>query len=95
MAAYFTSQQLIGDNPDLVKRFTEAMQESLSYADAHPDEARDIIGSYTEIAPEVIAKVTLPKWPADVNKESVQTLADLALEDGLLSEAANVDALLP
>lgn len=95
VAAYFASQQLIGENPDLVKRFTEAMQESLSYADAHPDEAREIIGSYTEIAPDVITKVTLPKWPADVNKESVQTLADLALEDGLLSEAADVDALLP
>ncbi|HEY0450608.1 ABC transporter substrate-binding protein [Actinophytocola sp.] len=95
VAAYFAAQQLIGDNPDLVKRFTEAMRESLSYADAHPAEARDIIGSYTEIAPDVIAKVTLPKWPAQVNKASVQTLADLALEDSLLSEAADVDALLP
>ncbi|HEV7652979.1 MAG TPA: ABC transporter substrate-binding protein [Actinophytocola sp.] len=95
VAAYFAAQQLIGEKPDLVKRFTDAMQESLSYADSHPDEARKIIGSYTEIAPEVIAKVTLPKWPADVNRDSVQTLADLALEDGLLDEKADVDSLLP
>ncbi len=95
VAAYFAAQQLIGENPDLVKRFTAAMQESLSYADSHPDEARKIIGTYTEIAPEVIDKVTLPKWPADINKESVQTLADLALEDGLLSEKADLDSLLP
>jgi NitT/TauT family transport system substrate-binding protein len=95
VAMYFASQQLIGENPDLVKRFTDAMQESLSYADSHPDEAREIIGEYTEIAPEVIEKVTLPKWPADINEESVRELADLALEDGLLSEAADVDSLLP
>ena len=95
VATYFASQQLIGENPDLVKRFTDAMRESLSYADSHPEEARQIIGSYTKIAPEVIAKVTLPKWPAEVNRDSVQTLADLALEDGLLEKKADVDSLLP
>jgi NitT/TauT family transport system substrate-binding protein len=95
VATYFASQQLIGEKPDLVKQFTDAMRESLSYADSHPDEARKIIGSYTEIAPEVIEKVTLPKWPAEVNRDSVQTLADLALEDGLLEKKADVGSLLP
>jgi NitT/TauT family transport system substrate-binding protein len=95
VATYFASKQLIGENPDLVRRFTDAMTESLSYADSHPDEAREIIGSYTKIAPEVIEKVTLPKWPAEVNRDSVQTLADLALDDGLLDKAADVDSLLP
>jgi NitT/TauT family transport system substrate-binding protein len=95
VAAYFTSQQLQAENPDLVRRFTEAMQESLSYADSHPDEARAVIGTYTEIAPEVIEKVTLPKWPADINRDSLETMADLAVEDGLLKEAPDLNALLP
>jgi NitT/TauT family transport system substrate-binding protein len=95
VAVYFASQQLLGENPDLVARFTEAMQQSLSYADSNPEEARQIIGTYTEIAPEVIEKVTLPKWPPDVNRDSVQTMADLALEDGLLTEEPDVNALLP
>ncbi|GIH02328.1 aliphatic sulfonate ABC transporter substrate-binding protein [Rhizocola hellebori] len=95
VASYFTSQQMLSGNPDLVKRFTEAMKESLAYADSHPDEARQIIGTYTQIAPEVIAKMTLPKWPADVNRPAVQTLADLALGDGLLAKAADLNALLP
>jgi NitT/TauT family transport system substrate-binding protein len=95
VALYFTSQQLQSENPGLVKRFTDAMADSLSYADAHPDEARAIIGTYTKIAPEVIAKVTLPKWPADINRDSIEALADLAVEDGLLSKPADVNALLP
>jgi NitT/TauT family transport system substrate-binding protein len=95
VALYFTSQQLISSNPDLVKRFREAMQESLAYADSHPDEARAIIGTYTQIAPEVIAKMTLPKWPADINRQAVQTLADLALGDGLLTKTADLNLLLP
>lgn len=95
VALYFTSQQLATENPDLVKRFTEAMAESLSYADSHPAEARAILSDYTKIDPKLIETLTLPKWPAEINRESVQTLADLALEDGLLKEAADVNALLP
>jgi len=95
VAMYFSSQQTIAAKPDLVKRFTEAMKESLAYADAHPDEARAIIGTYTQIAPDTIAKMTLPKWPAEVNRASVQTLADLALSDGLLTKPADINALLP
>ena len=95
VASYFTSTKLLGDNPDLVKRFVEAMKESLAYADSHADEARQIIGTYTQITQDVIAKVTLPKWPAEINKASVQTLADLAKQDGLLDKAADLNALLP
>lgn len=95
VALYFASQQLISSKPDLVKRFTEAMKESLAYADGHPDEARAIIGTYTQIAPDVIAKMTLPKWPAEIDRKSVQTLAELALSDGLLSKPADINTLLP
>jgi NitT/TauT family transport system substrate-binding protein len=95
VAVYFTSAPLLQRDPDLVRRFAEAMRESLAYADAHPDEARQVIGTYTRIAPEVIAQLTLPKWPPDVNRASVQTLADLAQQDGLLSAPADVGALLP
>jgi NitT/TauT family transport system substrate-binding protein len=95
VALYFTSQQLIASNPDLVKRFTEAMKESLAYANDHPDEARQIIGTYTTITADVIAKMTLPKWPAEINRPAVQSLADLALGDGLLTKAADLNALLP
>ncbi len=95
VASYFTSTQLMGSNPDLVKRFTDAMKESLAYADSHPDEARQIIGTYTQITADVIAKVTLPKWPPDINRDSVQKLSDLAVTDGLLAKPADLTKLLP
>ena len=95
VAMYFTSKQLAGSNPDLVKRFTDAMKESLAYADSHPDEVRTALGSYTQISPEVRAALTLPKWRAEVNRESVQALADLAGADGLLTKKPDLDVLLP
>ena len=95
VATYFASKQLVTGNPDLVKRFAEAMKESLSYADAHGDEVRSVLNAYTQITSDQAAKLILPKWPADVNKDSVQTLADLAKGDGVLTKSVNLTDLLP
>jgi len=95
VAMYFTSQQLISTNQDLVTRFTEAMKESLAYADGHPEEVRDVLGTYTKIAPEVREALVLPKWPPDVNRASVEALADLAVADGLMTQKPDIAALLP
>ncbi len=95
VAVYFTSERLLRENPDLVKRFTDAMTESLAYADAHPDEARQVLTTYTQIDEAVIPDLTLPKWPAEINRESVETLASLAVQDGLVTEQPDVAALLP
>jgi NitT/TauT family transport system substrate-binding protein len=95
VAVYFATQKLISEQPDLVRRFTEAMKESLQYATNYPDEARQILGTYTKIDPKVIQELTLPKWPAEINRDSVQTLAQLAQQDGLLTKQPDVAALLP
>jgi len=94
VAVYFTSIETMTRKPELVKRFAEAMKESLAYANSHPDEARAIIATYTQIPPDVIAKLTLPKWPAEINRQSMETLADLAVSDGLITKRPDVAALL-
>lgn len=95
IAAYFTSEQLAQKQPELVDDFTAALDESLEYADSHPDEVRDIVQTYTEIDADLMSKVTLPKWGTEINRDSTQKLADLALQDGLLKKPADLDALLP
>jgi NitT/TauT family transport system substrate-binding protein len=95
VAGYFTSGRLMEQQPDLVKRFTEAMNESQAYADGHPEEARNIITTYTQIDAATAGKLTLPAWPAEVNRESTQVLADLAVQDKLVSKPPDLDALLP
>ncbi len=95
VAAYFTSQQVIDSDPDLVTRFTEAMNESLTYAKENPDEARRILSSYTDIDNETAAKLTLPRWSTEIRTEPVQRLADLAVNDGLIEKAPDVTGLLP
>jgi NitT/TauT family transport system substrate-binding protein len=96
VAAYFASAKLIADDPDLVKRFTEAMNESLAYADSHPDEVRAVLASYTKIDAKVRDSLTLPKWPTEINRASVETLAKLGAQDGIFGSATpDLTKILP
>ena len=54
VATYFASKQYIAEHRDVVDRFTRAMQKSLEYAAGHDEEVRAIVGTYTEIPPEVL-----------------------------------------
>lgn len=87
VAAYVASNKLLADDPELVERFTAAVNESLAYADAHPDEVRQVLGTYTKIDPKVAAGMTLPKWPTEINRASVETLARLGTADGIFDGA--------
>ncbi len=95
ISAYFTSEKLIASNPDLVKRFTDAMNESLAYAQAHPDAARGVLAQYTKIDQKITDSLTLPLWPTQITTSSVKLLGDLAQKDGLLGGPADVTGLLP
>ncbi|MEU0966491.1 ABC transporter substrate-binding protein [Streptomyces sp. NPDC005917] len=95
VAMYFTSTSYAQQNPDVVKKFQEATAESLAYADAHPDEVRQIVTTYTKTPADVLAKVTLPKWPADPNHSSIETLEKLSEQDGLFKTAPDLAKLLP
>jgi NitT/TauT family transport system substrate-binding protein len=95
IAVYFTTEKTIETESDLTKRFTAAIEKSLAYAQSNPDEVRAVLPSYTQIDPEVAERITLPAWPAEVNAESVQTLADLMVEDGLIKEEFDVGDVLP
>ncbi|MFD0306593.1 ABC transporter substrate-binding protein [Streptomyces sp. NPDC127119] len=86
VATYFTSAEVVKRDPGLVKRFSEAMAESLKYATGHPDEARQVLTTYTKIDGDVLAKLTLPAWPEDVDMPSLEKLAALGEEDGLFGD---------
>jgi NitT/TauT family transport system substrate-binding protein len=95
VAMYFTGAALIAKDPDLVKRFTAAVLESLKYAGSHPDEVRAIVGTYTPISDTVRTAMILPNWPNDINRPSVERLATLGREDGIFAKPPALDKLLP
>ncbi len=95
VATYFTKADVVEKEADLTKRFKAAMDESLQYAEGHPDEVRSILLTYTKIPKDVAQKITLPKWPLEVNRASVEKLSQLMTEDKLVKKQPDVNALLP
>lgn len=94
VAVYFTSAELAETNPGLVERFTRAMNKSLEYAASHPDEARDIVGTYTQIPEEVRAEMILTSWSTEISESSLNYFADLISEYGWTETRPDVSAML-
>jgi NitT/TauT family transport system substrate-binding protein len=95
IAAYFTTAELAQSDPDLVESFAAAMAKSAEYAEENPDAVREILTTYTQIDPAVIGDLTLPRFPTEVNRDSVETLIELGTQDGLFTTEPDLDALLP
>ncbi|MFF5563380.1 ABC transporter substrate-binding protein [Streptomyces sp. NPDC012623] len=95
VALYFTSVPYERRNPELVENFRAATKESLAYATAHPDEVREILTTYTRIPEATRRAMTLPHWPQEPNRASIEVLAALGTEDGLFTSAPDLDELLP
>jgi NitT/TauT family transport system substrate-binding protein len=95
VALYFTGMPLIDKDAELVRHFTEAVNESLTYAAGHPEEVRDTVGTYTKINDVVRTAMILPSWPNDINRPSLERLAVLGRQDGLFAKPPVLDDLLP
>jgi NitT/TauT family transport system substrate-binding protein len=96
VAAYFTTTRLAQQDPDLVRRFTEAINESMRYSNAHPDLIRSVLPSYMKIPDVLLAGMTLPNWPSEINRESVETLAQASKDFGVFKKGEpNLNTLLP
>jgi NitT/TauT family transport system substrate-binding protein len=94
VATYFAAKDYIAKNGDVIDRFTRAIEKSLDYAASHPDDVRKAVGTYTEIPAEVLAKITLPVWKADLNEPTIQQVADLAKKYGYVEEEPSLDDLI-
>jgi NitT/TauT family transport system substrate-binding protein len=95
VGAYFTTAAAASNNPELVKKFTAAMEKSLKYAKDNPDAVRKILPTYTKIDAATAEKLTLPDFADQINRASVEKLVTLSKDDGLLTSDVNLDELLP
>ncbi|HET8754914.1 MAG TPA: ABC transporter substrate-binding protein [Solirubrobacteraceae bacterium] len=94
VATYFASKDYIAKNTDVVERFKRAIEKSLDYAQQNPDEVRKVIGTYTEIPAEVLDKITLPQWKADLNEPTIQLNIDLSKKFGFIDSEPTLDDMI-
>lgn len=94
IAPYFTTQQYIDENPEVVAAFQRAMQRANEFANDNPDEVRRILTTYTEIPPEAAGEIGLPLLDTELQPARFQELADIAQQFEYVEEAPDIDELL-
>lgn len=96
IANYFTSEQFAKENPKLVEGFQAAVNESIEYATAHPDEVRRIVTTFTKIPAAVAKEMTLPGWSPELDPKvnGLDLVGRLAVEQGLLKQPPDFGELI-
>jgi NitT/TauT family transport system substrate-binding protein len=92
--AYEASEEFISKNPEVTERFKRAMDRSVDYAQANPDEVRKLIPTFTKIPPEVADKIRLPVWSSKLDREQLEQAAGYTKRYGIIKEAPDVDEMV-
>jgi NitT/TauT family transport system substrate-binding protein len=93
IASYFVSAAYLGAHRDVVNRFTRAMNASLTYAQAHPAQVRQVLPSFIKISPQVATTVALPEWMTGIQPGLLGTTASLATRYGYISATPDINQL--
>lgn len=92
---FVASQSYAGENVDVVKRFNTAVGEAGARANADPDLARQIAGTYTQLPAATLSAITLPTYAekaADV--QGMRQLLELMNKYSMLEQQPDMDTLL-
>jgi NitT/TauT family transport system substrate-binding protein len=94
VATYFTSRQYAEQNPEVVDRFVTAINKSLDYAQAHPDETRAVLTDYTPIPAAAAKTIKLPVWRSDLTTGTIEQLSKLSKQYGLIEKEPDLNTLI-
>jgi NitT/TauT family transport system substrate-binding protein len=85
---YCAREDWVRKNPGLVQRFRTAMNQSLVYANSHPDEIRALL-------PPALRNIRLPTWSPLVDRVQLLELAQLAKKYGAITTLPNMTKFVP
>jgi NitT/TauT family transport system substrate-binding protein len=88
IGTYVGLDEWASKNPELAKKFRTAINQSLTYAQAHPDEIRDLL-------PAATRNVRLPIWSPVIDREKLTALAKYSKEYDVISTLPNLTRLVP
>jgi NitT/TauT family transport system substrate-binding protein len=88
IGTYVALQDWTKRNPGLAKGFRTALNQSLEYAQGHPEEIRALL-------PAALQNIRLPIWSPLIDRDQLLTLAKYTKEFGVISTLPNFTQLVP
>jgi NitT/TauT family transport system substrate-binding protein len=86
IGCYFTSEQYLSENGDVVERFQQGVADTAEAIARDPGAFREFLPEASEIPPPAAQKAILPAWKADNDQASLDLTADLMERYGVTEE---------
>jgi NitT/TauT family transport system substrate-binding protein len=86
IGCYFTSEQYLSENEDVVERFREGVADTAAAIAEDPAAFREFLPEASEIPPPAAQKAILPAWKAENDAASLELTAELMQRYGVVEE---------
>jgi NitT/TauT family transport system substrate-binding protein len=86
IGCYFTSEQYLSQNEDVVERFREGVADTAAAIAEDPSAFREFLPEASEIPPPAAQKAILPAWKAENDQASLDLTAELMERYGVVDE---------
>lgn len=89
----FTSTKFAEENPELVAAFQRALEKTLDYAEANPDEVKATLPETLGMSQQDVERLRMEAFTYDLDRSQFEDLGDLMVKYGYVDEKADVDSL--
>lgn len=79
ISSWFTSGALVEKDPEMIAKFTAALDKSSKYANEHMDEVRDFVPTVLKIDEALAKEIYIPKWPLGLTNDGTLEAVHKAL----------------
>lgn len=90
----FSSTAFTEENPEVLENYDAAIEEALQFAQENPDRVRETIVSFLNMPEEVATDLRLEEFDAEVDRDELETLAELMLKYDVIETEANLDEIV-
>jgi NitT/TauT family transport system substrate-binding protein len=93
-ASFVSTDNIIKQKSDLMKRLKAAIVQAGVYANAHPQEIRAIIPTFTKITSAIANEFVIPRYDAEVNAASLKAMLPQMVKETMISPTFKVDVVI-
>jgi NitT/TauT family transport system substrate-binding protein len=93
LGLFFGSEEWLDENPDLAEAFVRALDRSIE-ASSDAEAMKEVIVANTETDAELADQIALDRWVADIDRDKLRTVGELATQYGALEAEPDLDDLI-
>ncbi|MGA9873950.1 MAG: hypothetical protein WBQ44_22790 [Rhodococcus sp. (in: high G+C Gram-positive bacteria)] len=87
------TREYVETNPEVVEKFQAALDESVEYADSHPDDMRAAMVRHFGTPADTVADTGYPALESRIDAAGIEEIAAILQANGALDPSADVSGL--